>query len=90
MKKSLLFLAVVSLLEVFMNHVTHAVEHKVHERKHKEKIEDEMETSGVEEGTEVAVTEHEIEAAVKETGKYKVSVGKIDLGTSTSKCYSSS
>ena len=80
MKKSLLFLAVVSLLEVFKSHVTHAVEHRGHGRKHKEKTEDEIETSGVDKGTEVAVTENEIEAAVKETGKYKFSVGKIDLG----------
>ena len=90
MKKSLLFLAVVSLLEVFMNHVTNAVEHRGHGRKHKEKASDEIETSGVEEGTEVAVTEHEIEAAVKQTGKYKFSAGKIDLGINKFKCYSSS
>ena len=80
MKKSLLLLAVVSLLEVFMSHLTHAVEHRGHGRKHKEKTEDEIETSGVEEGAEVAVTENEIEAAVKVTGKYKSLGGTIDLG----------
>jgi len=76
MKKSLLFLAVVSLLEVFMNHVTNAVEHRGHGRKHKEKTGDEIETSGVEDGTEAEVTENEIEAAIKETGKYKFSAGR--------------
>ena len=76
MKKSLLFLAVVSLLEVFMNHVTNAVEHRGHGRKHKEKAEDESETSGLDDGTEATVTENDIEAAIKETGKYKFSSGK--------------
>ena len=76
MKKSLLFLAVVALLEVFMSHVTHAVEHRGHGRKHKEKTEDEIETSGLDDGTEVTVTENDIEAAIKETGKYKFSSGK--------------
>ena len=83
MKKSLLFLAVVALLEVFMSHVTHAAEHRGHGRKHKEKTENEIETSGVEDGTDAALTENEIEAAVKETGKYKFSAGKIDLGIDT-------
>ena len=75
MKKSLLFLAVVSLLEVFMNHVTNAVEHRGHGRKHKDKIEDEIETSGVEDETEATVTENEVET-IKENGKYKFSEGK--------------
>jgi len=76
MKKSLLLLAVVSLLEVFINHVTNAVEHRGHGRKHKEKASDEIETSGVEDGAEAAVTESEIEAAIRKTGKYKFSAGK--------------
>ena len=76
MKKSLLFLVVVSFLEVFMSHVTNAVEHRGHGRKHKEKAEDEIETSGSEDGTEATVTENDIEAAIKETGKYKFSAGK--------------
>ena len=80
MKKSLLFLAVVSFLEVFMNHVTNAMEHRGHGRKHKEKAEDEIETSGLDDGTEATVTENDFEAAIKETGKYKFSAGKIDLG----------
>ena len=75
MKKSLLFLAVVSLLEVFMNHVTNAVEHRGHGRKHKEKTGDEIETSGVEDETEATVTENEVET-IKENGKYKFSAGK--------------
>ena len=76
MKKSLLFLVVVSFLEVFMSHVTNAVEHRGHGLKHNEKKEDEIESSGVEDGTEAAVTENEIEAAIKETGKYKFSAGE--------------
>ena len=76
MKTSLVFLAVVSLLEVLMHHVTNAVEHRGHGRKHKEKAEDEIETSGVEDVAEAAVTENEIEAAIRETGKCKFSAGK--------------
>ena len=76
MKKSLLFLAVVSLLEAFMNHVTNALEHRGHGRKHKEKAKDDIETSGLDDGTEATVTENDIEAAIKETGKYKFSSGK--------------